>query len=301
MFQLVGVSCEARYQLKGILRAMMKSGLALSLLLVWLASFVTTQPEDKVAVLDVGQGDAILLQSGTAQALIDGGQGRVVLQRLAEEMPWFDRTIEVIMVTHPQRDHMEGLLHVLDTYAVSLVLLPEVPHSSQLQEAWLDELAARQIPYRFARGGQRLTLGEAELSILNPLSTLDARAATAADINNASIVVRATWPDLSFLLTGDAESRVERLLVETWAGGELKADILKVGHHGSKSSSSPEFLAAVQPQASIISAGLDNRFGHPHEDVLERLGSKPIWRTDRDGTVTAVRVDEHWLIGEERY
>ena len=257
---------------------------------------IIPQPLDKVAVLDVGQGDAILLQSGTAQVLIDGGQGRVVLERLAQEMPWFDRTIEVVMVTHPQRDHMEGLLHVLEAYDVGLVVLPDAAHSSQLQEAWLTMIGERGVAYRFARAGQQLTVGDAELTILNPLDSDEAMAATASDLNNASIVVKASWPDLSFLLTGDAESRVERLLLTAWPGGELQADILKVGHHGSKSSTSPEFLAAVQPSAAIVSAGLDNRFDHPHQEILDRLASLPIWRTDRDGTVSIVRAGDDWLI-----
>ena len=277
----------------------MTSRISILILIMFITLFSTADaPMDKVAVLDVGQGDAILLQSGAQQALIDGGQGRVVLERLAEELPWFDRTIEVIMVTHPQRDHVEGLLHVLERYDVSLVLLPEAVHSSQLQEAWLDMLLEKKIPYRFARAGQRLALGELQLSILSPLQSEAALAATAADINNASIVARADWDDVSFLLMGDAEARVERLLVDSWSPSVLAADVLKVGHHGSKSSTTAELLAAVQPRLAVVSAGAENRFGHPHAEVLNRLANTSLWRTDSGGTVRFVKQQERWLVSQ---
>ena len=185
-------------------------------------------PTDKVVFLDVGQGDAILLQSGTQQVLIDGGPGSTVLQRLSEELPTLDRTLDVLILTHPQRDHIEGLLHVLERYDVSLVLLPNTSHTSQLQDTWLSLIRDRNIPYRFAWTGQHLTIGSLKLSILGPLDTLAARAATKSDINNASTITRADFcPQksarhnppgdgrscLSFLLTGDAEKRVEAMLV----------------------------------------------------------------------------------------
>src|SRR5687768_14758076 len=118
----------------------MKSLLAIIiLLLIIVGGSLVPTPETKVVFLDIGQGDAILLQEGTKQVLIDGGPGRTVLERLGEELPWLDRTIEVVIATHPDRDHLEGLLYVIEQYDVGLVLLPEIPHTTDLQEAWLTE------------------------------------------------------------------------------------------------------------------------------------------------------------------
>ncbi|MBI4022503.1 MAG: MBL fold metallo-hydrolase [Candidatus Andersenbacteria bacterium] len=261
-------------------------------------SFVPN-PADKVVFLDVGQGDAILLQQGTAQVLIDGGPGMAVLKRLGEELPWFDRRIEVVVLTHPQQDHLEGLLHVLERYEVGLVLLPRVAHDSQLQAAWLQELLDRSVPYRFVWAGQRLVAGDLTLQFLWPADAPAAGAAAYADINNASIVTRAEFGDLSILLTGDAEARVERLLA-----GELSSlldvDVLKAGHHGSNSSTHPALLAAVTPSAVVISVGVENRFGHPYPAVLGRLAGVPLWRTDQHGSVRFLSDGRRWWVGSDR-
>ncbi|PIT97926.1 MAG: hypothetical protein COT71_03210 [Candidatus Andersenbacteria bacterium CG10_big_fil_rev_8_21_14_0_10_54_11] len=147
-------------------------------------------PADKVVFLDVGQGDAILLQDGTAQILIDGGKGVAVLSRLAEELPWFDRKIEVIIATHPDKDHLEGLVHVLEGYEVGLVLLPRVSKDSQLQQAWLERLQAaaenRRAAWRFAWAGEQVRAGGIVVSVLGP----DAAAAAGEKTNNASVITR---------------------------------------------------------------------------------------------------------------
>ncbi len=253
------------------------------------------QPEEKVVFLDVGQGDAILLQDSTTQVLIDGGQGMAVLQRLGEEIPWFDRKIEVVILTHPQRDHMEGLLHVLERYEVGLVLLPRVTHTSQLQETWLQMIQDRNIPYRFAWTGQKLTAGDMMFQILGPFNTDAARAASKADLNNASVMTRVDFHKMSFLLTGDAEKRVETMLVSNTNPNLLDVDILKAGHHGSNSSTHEQLIRAASPHAAVISVGTENKFGHPREEVLNRLGSIPIWRTDYSGSVRFIYDGKQWL------
>lgn len=266
--------------------------------LLTVSSFVPG-PEDKVVFMDVGQGDAILLQQGTVQVLIDGGPDMSVLRQLGAEMPWFDRRIEVVVLTHPQQDHLAGLLHVLERYEVGLVLLPRAAHTSQLQASWLQLLLERSVPYRFAWAGQRLATGDLSLQFLWPSPTEAAGAAAKADINNASVVTRADYRGLTFLLTGDAEARTERLLAEE-SRNLLDVDVLKVGHHGSNSSTHPALLAAATPAAAVVSVGTDNRFGHPHPAVLERLSNVPLWRTEQHGSVRFLYDGQLWWIGTAR-
>ncbi len=253
-------------------------------------------PEDKVVFLDVGQGDAILLQEGTRQVLIDGGPGMAVLRRLGKEMPWFDRRLEVVVLTHPQRDHLEGLLHALDRYEVNLVLLPRVAHASRMQEVWLEKISSKGIPYRFAWAGQELRAGDISLRILAPLDTEAARAAARADVNNASVAVRADFHGLSFLLTGDNEKRLEVVLVRNTEEKLLDVDVLKAGHHGSKTSTTQLLVDRASPSATVISVGADNKFGHPSLEVLERLAGRPLWRTDWSGSIRFIHTkSEQWL------
>ncbi|MBI1833671.1 MAG: MBL fold metallo-hydrolase [Candidatus Andersenbacteria bacterium] len=252
------------------------------------------EPTSKVVFLDVGQGDSILLQDGMQQILIDGGKGDIVLERLAEEVPYFDRSIEVIISTHPDQDHLEGLLHILQRYDVKLVLLPQAAKEDALQEAWLNLLHEKNIPYRFAWSGQTLSVGNMKLSILGPFDTDAARAATRGNINNASVSTRLDYNGLSFLLTGDAELQAEQLLVHTLPL-QLNVDILKAGHHGSNSSTHTPLIRAASPAAAVISVGADNTYGHPHPAVLQRLEGLRLWRTDEDGSVRFLFKNGQWL------
>lgn len=264
-----------------------------ALFLLWLVPMAS----DGVAFLDVGQGDSILLQSGSIQVLVDGGPGKQVAQRLAEEMPWFDSRIELVAVTHPQRDHLEGLMEVLDRYEVGMVLLPKAAASSGLQEAWLDTLIERNIPYRFAWGGQEFSAGDIDLKVLGPFFEEGQEYIDEEDMNDASVVLRADFNGMSFLLTGDAEKKIEKLLVERYEdSGLLDVLVLKAGHHGSKTSTSAELLGAVTPNAVVVSAGKDNQYGHPHEDVLARLSGLSVWRTDLNGTVRFIWHKGQWLV-----
>lgn len=282
------------------LKDMFRMFLGAACLLFLMFTLRGVEAQDKVVFLDVGQGDAILLQDGTYQVLVDGGKGQVVLERLAEEMPEADRKIEVLVLTHPQQDHMEGLLHVLERYQVGLVLLPEVSHTTILQEAWLDALLKSGADFRFAWSGQQLQVGDLELEVLAPFDSQEARAATASDLNNASIVLRATMHGMSVLLTGDAEVRAERLLVEHVPREKLDVDVLKSGHHGSASSSSLSLLEAATPASYVVSVGEDNRYGHPNEEVLARVSPVPVLRTDIHGSVRYVYNGTSWFQSTSR-
>lgn len=262
-------------------------------------SFVSG-PAEKVVFLDVGQGDAILLQDGTAQVLIDGGPGMAVLPRLAEEMPFFDRRIDVVISTHPDRDHVEGLMHVLERYEVTLVLLPQLPHPSQLQERWLQRLEALmeqgKLAYRFAWAGQRLRVSDDfTVRLLGPFSEAGKILAPGGKSNNGAVLARVDFGELSLLLTSDAEAVVEKRLVGE-AREQLDVDILKAGHHGSKTSTSSDLLEAASPSAVVISVGRDNRYSHPHPLVLQRLEDLHLWRTDEHGSVRFQRWREKWFV-----
>ncbi len=269
-----------------------------SLAVILLAALIPA-PADKVTFLDIGQGDSILLQQGTAQVLIDGGAGNTVLTRLGEELPYFDRTIEVVIATHPDKDHLEGLLHVLEKYQVSLVVLPHVPHTSQLQAEWLSRLQEaveeKKIAYRFAVAGQQITTGPLQLIVLNPVSEASA---TTSKTNNASVITRVDFSDLSLLLSGDAEVAVERDLVSRVDPALLDVGVLKAGHHGSQTSTSQELLDATTPQLVAISVGKDNSYGHPHPAIVARLAAAhiPVIRTDEVGSIRFTHDGLQWLL-----
>ncbi len=234
-------------------------------------------------VLDVGQGDAILVRRGSVDVLVDGGPDASVLERLGEVRPPWDRTIEVVVVTHPQVDHFRGLLDVVDRENVRLLLVPEIPATSQIFRAFVERIRARGIPVRAARAGQILRIGDLTLRVLAPNETLLARAR--ANPNLGAVVLRGDVPGFSFLLTGDIEASTETALLRS-SGEALDVDVLKVAHHGSKTSSTPAFLRAVSPGLAVISVGQKNRYGHPHDAVVRRFTPERLLRTDLYGTVS---------------
>ncbi len=245
-------------------------------------------------ILDVGQGDAILLRSGTVDILIDGGPDTRALRRLGEVRPVWDRRIDVLILSHPQQDHLAGLLPLLARERVGLLLLPEIAASSDLFRGFIEDVLAHGIPVRFASSGQTITARRLRLSILGPSSrTLEL---AKKNPNNGSVIVRADiGTQFSVLLTGDIERGAEHLLVEEW-GDVLDTDVLKVPHHGSKTSSSIRLLRAVSPRLAVVSSGRENRFGHPHESVLARFRTLPLLRTDTHGTVSLMLRDSRVVL-----
>lgn len=247
-------------------------------------------------VLDVGQGDAILLRSGTTDVLVDGGPDARVLEGLGQVRPAWDRSLEVLVLTHPQRDHVAGLLPVVERERVGLILLPEIPGPTTEVRTFLEAAIRRRVPVRFARPGQQITAGKLVLTVLGPDDRM--RALGRANPNNGAIVLRADLGGaVSALLTADIERPTEHLLVQRWSqtrrslgggGGILDVDVLKVGHHGSKTSTTARLLRATTPSLALVSAGRANRFGHPHAAVLQRLSPIPLLRTDMHGTVSLV-------------
>lgn len=252
--------------------------------LVWYAVFSEDRAgELTVAFLDIGQGDAVFVDSvGGQQMLIDGGSNKQVLQELSKVMPFYDRTIDIVLATHPDSDHIGGLPGVFKRYNVDLVVESGLVSNSAIYKEF-DRLVNEENSKRiFARRGMKVSLGEeVYLLILFPNVDVDDW-----DANDASIVAKLVYGDTSFLLTGDSPKKIEKYLASIDAGN-LKVDVLKVGHHGSKTSTSEIFVGYASPEYAIISAGKDNRYGHPHQEVLDILNKFEIQilRTDESGTI----------------
>ncbi len=248
------------------------SGLALSVAaLVW--AVVLLRPGDRLEVvfLDVGQGDAAFISTPSGrQIVVDGGPDRLDMVRfLGENMPPGDRTLDLVVLTHPHADHLTGLLEVLERYEVGAVLERRVDYDGPGYAAWRELAAAEGALVVDAMAGQRIEMGDgAVVQVLGPPSRL--LSGTESDVDNASVVVRIRYGEVSFLLTGDMFRAAEAALVAS--GQHVQSDVLKVGHHGSRTSSSRVFLDAVRPTVAVISAGADNQFGHPHAETLEALG-----------------------------
>jgi len=275
------------------------------IVLATLASLTAvTMPDNKlhVSFLDVGQGDAILIHHGTQQVLVDGGPSpRAITGQLGNQMPFWDRTIELVVLTHPDRDHLSGLVEVLQRFRVKQVLFAAGPIDSPLHNQWWQLIVEKDIKYTIAQAGQQATLGEGiTMSVLNPPA--GAGNDTESNRDNQSVVLRLTDGKVSFLLTGDILADAERGLAGNRAS--LGSTVLKVPHHGSATSTTPEFLAVVNPQLAVISVGADNKFNHPSEEALARLQNslKPghIYRTDQHGTVEFTTDGERLWVAMEK-
>ncbi|MFC1678150.1 ComEC/Rec2 family competence protein [Patescibacteria group bacterium] len=241
--------------------------------------------ELEVDFLDVGQGDSILIKTPFGQnVLIDGGEDNSVIRELSKNLPWFDRTIDLMILSHPHGDHVDGLNEVIKRYQVKKILYTGVVYSTPGYIAWLELIRDNKIPLSIIDRPQKITLGqECYLDIMYPLKNLLGQEVN--NLNNSSIVVKLVYKDIKYLFVGDAETEVEKELLNIQA--DLSAQVLKVGHHGSDTSSSEEFLEAVNSKIAVISVGKDNSFGHPSRRIikrLERLGVQ-IFRTDELGTI----------------
>jgi competence protein ComEC len=229
--------------------------------------FSTPSPYLEVTFLDVGQGDAILIETPDGvQALIDGGPDGTVLRELARELSWGDRTLDLVIGTHPDKDHIGGLIDVLARYKVASILTTENTGETTTASQYQKALTTETNIVHMARAGQVYTLGASTtLTILSP-----ARNPSMLESNTASIVAKLSFGEIDFMLTGDAPSGIEDYLSVTY-GDTLQSEVLKLGHHGSKTSTGQLFLETVKPQYAVVSAGADNRYGHPNGEVVERV------------------------------
>ena len=266
----------------------------------WIVVFELSQPRFlEVIFFDVGQGDAIFIETPQRhQILIDGGPDSKILEKLGKEMPFWDRTIDLIILTHPEKDHLFGLLEVLKRYQVENILWTGVQRETPEAEEWEKLIKEEKAKIFLSKAGQKIIFSRKEaenfMDIIHPFEDLKGR--EVKDSNNTSIVSRLVFGNNSFLFTGDIEKEVEERLAEQ--NIFLDSDILKVAHHGSFTSSSENFIERVSPEIAVISAGKKNQYGHPHREVLERLekfGIK-ILRTDQMGNIRIFSNDKEYKI-----
>lgn len=261
---------------------------------IWCEALRPDSGTFRAVFLDVGQGDCVFLRTPSGRTmLVDGGGGQgqsdsdVMGLRVIE--PFLRREgincIDILVLTHPHDDHVQGLIPLLRDFRVGMVLDPGISYESECYGRFLSLVEARRIPYRRAVRGQVVDFGDGiRAEVLHP-PTSGGLVATEDDVNNDSIVLRITSPGSSLLLAGDigieAEDDILRFRVH------VRSDLLKVAHHGSGSSTSDEWLDAVRPRWAVISVGRNNSFGHPSREALERLAAHGVkaYRTDRDGAV----------------
>lgn len=220
-----------------------------------------------VAFLDAGQGDAIFIESPSGnQVLVDGGPDRSILRQLSKVMPFYDRSIDMLLVSNPDKDHFAGFLDILRSYKIGMVMEPGTVGASAEYKTFEGLIEEEPAPRFLARRGQVIDLGGgAFLEILFP-----DRDVSGVDVNDGSIVAKLSYGATSFLLTGDAPQNIEEYLARL-DGKRLDVDVLKVGHHGSRTSTGETLVGFASPEYAVISAGRDNKYGHPHQEILDRL------------------------------
>jgi competence protein ComEC len=233
-----------------------------------------------VHFIDVGQGDCVLIKTPGQNILIDAGtrqSGAGVVKYLKKQSV---EQLDLVISTHPHEDHIGGLLAVLKDIPVKEVIDPGVVHTSATFRQYLQLIDQKDIKFTVAKAGQTRDLGGgASFQILHPQST------EKLDLNNCSVVARFSFGSVSLMLTGDAEAPAEQQILSR--GALLHSTLLKVGHHASRTSTTPEFLAAVSPETAVIMCGQANSYGHPHHEVLSALkkAEVSVWRTDLHGHI----------------
>jgi competence protein ComEC len=245
------------------------------------------------AMLDVGQGDSLFIESPTGmQILIDGGRDKKTLSELSKLIPFYDKSIDMLIITNPDLDHIGGFLDILKNYKVDVLLEPGTYNDSTIYKSIEKEIKRKNTNRILARAGTRIDIGGgAYIEILFP-----DRDVSIWDNNDGSVIARLVYGESTVMLTGDATVRTEEIVIENYNPEYLASDILKIGHHGSRTSTSKEFLEKVRPKYAVISSGKGNSYGHPHKEILSILESfgVEILRTDTLGTIvfTCDRIKE---------
>lgn len=271
------------------------TGLTLVIITIWMA--VLTYPEKKLHLIacDVGQGDAILAVYGSTQILIDGGPSNKILDCLASEMPFWDRKIEVVVLTHPQLDHFNGLKEVFERFEVELFLSTDPGFGTQEYRALESTVGGSGVKRVEATSGMVIRSGLMHLDIVWPLNSR-VLAKEEKDLNDYSIVAILKLENFEALLTGDIGPAVIDEIIKT--GRIRDVEYLKVPHHGSKNGLSSELLDVSRPEVAVISVGAKNSYGHPHGQILTMLEEKgvKIFRTDLDGSIEIVTDGQKWWV-----
>jgi competence protein ComEC len=261
-------------------------GIVIFVFIYWFSGRPSKQLQ--IDFMDVGQGDAeMIITPGGRNILIDGGPDKTIMNRLSEILPSYDRTIDLMILTHPHDDHVTGLIDVVKNYKVLKILYTGVSHTSPNYLAWLNEVKNKKIPLVIIERSQQIKLdNDATLEILYPRKSLAGK--DVKFVNNSSIVARLRYKEFSALLMGDAENPIEDEIMGAYEN--IRAKVIKVGHHGSDTSSGDKFLEAVSPEIAVIEAGVKNQFGLPSPRTVKRLERQNIkvYRTDLNGNIKIV-------------
>ena len=252
--------------------------------LLWTAVFGALNPGLEVTFFDVGEGDSVFIETPRHyQIVVDGGpSSTTLLKKINQELPFWDRHLDLMVLTHPDKDHLAGLLPVFKYYEVEKVLWTGVVKETAIYQEWRQVLEEAGSEVVIAAEDQDLESPQVYFDVLYPFLSFNRQ--TFSDYNGTSVVMKVVYQGGQFLLTGDISETIENKLIREEV--DLQSDILKVAHHGSQSSTGRSFLNAVRPQMAVISVG-ENSYGHPDKAVLNRLKDYGITtlRTDQEGDI----------------
>lgn len=298
------------------------SGLATGLILF--VSFLWTLPDGKLRIVfcDVGQGDAAYVRFPDGRdMLVDGGPNDRVLGCLGNHMPFWDRHIDIVLMTHPQKDHMQGLISVFERFDVDYFVRSDIDNTTEGYAKLTEVVGRKKVPVRYAVQGERIDIGDTSLAMLwpsgeqiakgksarRPLTDLQGEAlqknvlgsSAVGDLNDYSLVFSLRYGSFDAVFTGDADSRIESRYVGMKLSGD-PIEVLKVPHHGSKTGMTSTFIEWIRPQLAVISVG-KNSYGHPAETTLQLLSREQVrvLRTDQEGDILVVSDGTSWKVGEE--
>lgn len=263
------------------------SGILLALGLVFI--FQTKDiGKAKIVFCDIGQGDGMLIVSPEGKQIVfDGGPGTKIVDCLSKNMPFWDRTIEMVVLSHPQKDHMEGLVDVLEKYKVENVVTTGITNDTKIFETWKNDIENEGAKIYKPKAGDKI-LPDAgsnfELDVLWPSEEKykDWEVSVPSDLNDSSVVLMVSYGSFCAYLTGD----LPKEFLENITGRECQ--VLKVSHHGSRTGTNEKILDAIRPEYAVIQVGKNNRFGHPHKEIMKMLEDRGIkvFRNDVEGDIT---------------
>ncbi len=271
--------------------------IAIAFIGIWL---INQRPNELMIIFfDVGQGDSFLIRSPNGQNIIvDGGPDKKMIQQLGRALPFWDKKIDLVVLTHADADHLSGLLPLVEQYKVDSILQSSAQPHSKLSETWKELIKEQEIKIVTALSGQTIDFGnDFSFNILNPRPEYPL--VDNDDPNDASVTIKLNFRNVCAILTGDLAIAGEEAIIN--AKEDIDCDVLKIGHHGSKTSTSQEFLNAVTPEIAVVQVGLDNKFSHPAQMIIDRLDMSHIkvYRTDQKGIIKLKTNGLNWYLQEK--
>lgn len=237
----------------------------------------------RVHFIDVGQGDAILVQTPAQETMLIDAGGNAAADKVVSYLEAQGVSkIDVLVATHPHEDHIGGMDVVINYFDIREIYMPKVSHNTATYEDVLEAVKGKGLKIKTAKTGVDIPMEQLDVQVLAPDESMES-----SELNDYSVVIRLSYENTTFLFQGDAEKKTEEQILED--GSDIKADVIKIGHHGSSSSSTRPYIEAVNPSYAVIMLGKDNRYGHPHQETMELLEEMnvPVYRTDQCGSILA--------------